>query len=406
MGREADRTPAIEIGARCHRQSRAKKPETRREEGERNKMRATLATTLLAAALAASLASAQEAKKSWTDALTMKGDARFRFQSSDEEGKAEQPRIRLRFRGRLSLDAKISDELKAGFRLVTNTGDPISDNVTMTDVFNDKPATFDRVFVQYAPLDGVTLIGGKMAQPWIAVSDLVFSADMNPEGAAARGALKLDDGIELKGTAGYFVIQERSTGPETSLLAGQVAAVLKPADKTTLTVGASLFAFDGVKGERLLHNATNAYGNTTSKAGTAPDDYLVYANDYQVVEGFARLELNPGIPISIGGQYAVNTEADEEDTGYLVELRLGKASDPGSFEIGYQYRRLDKDVTLGVFAESTDTGNGTNVEAHIPYVKYVISKRFDVKLQYAVATKDRVKGTDLDTFKADFSASF
>ncbi len=365
-----------------------------------------LTAIALTTALAAGLANAQETKKSWTDALTLKGDALFRFQSSDEEGKAEQPRNRMRFRGRLSLDAKVSDDLKVGVRLVTNTGEPITDIVTMTDYFNDKTATFDRMFIQWAPLDGVQLIAGKMAQPWVAVSDLVFSAEMNPEGAAAKAVLKLDDGIELQGTAGYFVIQERSTGPETSLAAGQVAATLQLAEKTSLTFGASLFSFDGVKDEKLLYTPANAYGNTTRKVGAAPDEYLVYANDYNVVEGFARLNLDVGIPVSIGGQYAVNTEVDEEDTGYLFELRLGKASDPGSFEVGYQYRKLDKDVTLGLFAENTDTGNGANVEAHIPYIKYIISKRFDVKVQYAMAIKDRVKDTDLDTFKADFNVSF
>ncbi len=360
----------------------------------------------LAVGLAAGTAGAQEVKKSWTDTLTWKGDVRYRFQSTDEEGKEEQPRLRNRFRARLSLDAKVNEDVKAGVRIVTNAGEPITDHVTMSGSFDDKPARIDRAFLDWKVAEGLNLAAGKMAQPWIAVSDLVFSADMNPEGVVARAKLGLDEGADLIASAGYWVVQERATAGETSFVSAQAALQLKPAEQTSVVFGASLFAFDGVEGEQLLFDEAKSFGNTTRKVGAGDAAYLVYGTGFTVVEGFARVEFNAGLPVAIGGQYAVNTEADRDDTAFLGEIRLGKASAPRSWEVGYQYRELEKDSVLGVFAENTDTGNGTNVRAHIPYVRYAVSKNFDIKLQYAIAEKGLNNGTDLNTFKADFTVGF
>jgi len=369
-------------------------------------MKTSWTTAVLAMGLAVGAVRAQETKKSWTDALTWKGDVRYRFQSTDEEGKEEQPRLRNRFRARLSLDAQVNEDMRAGVRIVTNAGEPITDHVTMSGAFDDKPARIDRAFLDWKAAEGLNFAAGKMAQPWVAVSDLVFSTDMNPEGVVARGRRGLGEGAELIASAGYWVIQERATDGESSFVSAQAALQLKPAEKTALVFGASLFAFDGIEGQRLLYDETKSFGNTARKIGEGEEAYLVYGAGFTVVEGFARAEFDAGLPVAIGGQYAVNTEADRDDTAFLGEIRLGKASAPRSWEIGYQYRELEKDSVLGVFAENTDTGNGTNVRAHIPYVRYAVSKNFDIKLQYAIAEKGLNDGTDLNTFKADFTVGF
>lgn len=351
-------------------------------------------------------AAAQQPKSSWTEHLTLKGDVRYRFQSTDEEGLPEQPRLRHRLRGRLSLDAQVNPDIRAGVRAVTNVGEPITDHVTMTNAFEDKPARIDRAFLDWRLAEGLNVLAGKMAQPWIAVSDLVFSSDMNPEGVAARGKLALGEGADVVASAGYWVVQERAAAAETSFVSAQTALQLTPSADRAVTLGASLYAFDGVEGQRLLYDERRSLGNTTRKVGEGETAHLVYATGFQVVEGFARVEFNAGIPVAIAGQYAVNTEADGDDTAFLGEIRLGKASAPRSWEAGYQYRELEKDSVLGVFAENTDTGNGTNVRAHIPYIRYAVSRNFDIRLLYAIAEKGLDDGVSLDTFKADFTVSF
>lgn len=364
------------------------------------------AAVLTATGLAVGAVRAQETKRSWTESLTWKGDVRYRFQSTDEEGKEEQPRLRNRFRARLSLDAQVNEDVRAGVRVVTNAGEPITDHVTMSGAFDDKPARIDRAFLDWKAAESLNFVAGKMAQPWVAVSDLVFSADMNPEGVVVRTQRELREGACLIASTGYWVIQERATAGESSFVSAQAALQLKPAEKTAAVFGASLFAFDGVEGQRLFFDEGRSFGNTTRKVGEGEDAHLVYNTGFTVVEAFARVEFDAGLPLAIGGQYAVNTEADRDDTAFLGEIRLGKASAPRAWEIGYQYRELEKDSVLGVFAENTDTGNGTDVRAHIAFVRYAVSKNFDIKLQYAIAEKGLNNGADLNTFKADFTVGF
>ncbi len=357
-----------------------------------------LTGVLLLGAVAAT--QAQE-KASWTDNVTLKGDVRFRYQNTDEDGK--DARERWRFRGRISLGAKISDDLKADLRLVTNTGDPISDNQTMSGAFDDKPARFDRAVFTWTPADDLALRFGKMGQPWIAVDDLVFSGDVNPEGIAANYAVK-GDSIALMLHGGGFMIEERSSDDETMLYTGQAAIKIK-AGNGSITLGSSIYAYDNVEGQRLLGpSAASAYGNTTRKIGEGDDAYSVYANGYTIFEAFVQAGFKMGtIPVTLGGQYMVNSDANRDDTGYLgmFQARLTDA-----LRVGYQYRYVEKDANLGIFAENTDFGNGTNASGHIPYVQYQIGKNYNIKVQYAIGERGLDNGKDISTFKIDLAASF
>lgn len=350
---------------------------------------------------------APEQKKSWTDSLKFGGDVRARYQSTAEE--AKDTRERGRIRARLTLDGKVNDEVSAGLRLVTNVGDPISDNVDMGNGFEDKTARFDRVFLRWTPAEELKLVFGKMAQPWISVADLVYSADVNPEGASANYALK-GDAFDLLFQGGAFLPQERKTDDETMLYSGQAAVRIPTGKKDYVTAGGSLFLYDGLKGYAPLYDSTKSSGNTTVKTTVIvdgePTEALSYATDFTVVEGFVEAGFDVGMPLLVGAQYAINTEADAYDTAYLGTVQLGKVGDKNTWAFGYQYRYLEKDSVLGVFAEATDFTQGTDIKGHVPFVQYGISKNFDVKVQYAMGQKGLDNGNDIETFKIDLNAKF
>lgn len=356
---------------------------------------------MLAGIVVAGMAAKSEANASWVSNITVKGDARFRYQNTEEEGK--DARQRWRFRGRLEMEAKVNEQVKANARLVTNTGDPISDNQTMTGAFDDKQTRFDRVFFTWTPADNLGLRFGKMSQPWIAVDDLVFSADVNPEGLAANYTLK-GGNLSLMLHGGAFVVEERALANETMLYSGQAAVKVMTGEKSYVMVGGSVYAYEGIQGYALLGpDIAKAYGNGTLTMGEGETAYSVYATDYTISEGFFEAGMTLGMPLKVGAQYMVNSEADIDDTGYLG---MFSAKPCKTVEVGYQYRYLEKDSALGVFAESTDLGNGTDVEGHIPFVKYQINKNFDVKVQYAMGEKGLDNGKDIDTFKVDLSVKF
>ncbi len=337
-------------------------------------------------------AGAQDAAPQWTDNIKLGGDVRFRYQNTEEEGK--DARERWRFRARLSLDAKVNDEVKANIRLVTNAGDPISDNITMDNYFDDVTARIDRAFLTYTPVENLNLRMGKMSQPWIAVDDLVMSGEANPEGLAANYKLGMD-GIDILLHGGGFMLKERSAADETYMYSGQVAIRFDLGNKDYVMVGGSIYYYDNLKGTESMGGQ-----NTTVKND---DGKNIYDLDITVVEGFAKAGLNLGLPVTLAAQYMVNTEADDNDTGYLgsFEVKL-----PHGFAVGYQYRYLEKDSTLSYLAEYTDFSNNTDVEGHIPYVTYQISKNFSIKALYAMGQRGLDNGHDIDTFKIDISGRF
>lgn len=362
------------------------------------KMTVSLLTGLIIAGIAGNVMA-----QSWTENISMKGDVRFRYQNTDDE-KAPEARERWRYRGRLSLSGKVNDQMKAGIRLVTNQGDPISDNTTMGGIGEpgeDAVVRIDRAYFDWSVVEGANLIFGKMSQPWNAVADLIMSGDVNPEGMAAKYAMKAD-AVSMMLNGGAFVLKERKTDDETMLFSGQVAGKFNTGEKSYIMAGASVYAFDNIKGNEEL----NKFGkNSTETVGEDDDAVSVYATDYNVVEGFVEAGMNLGsIPLTIGAQYAVNTEADDNDTAYLGTFA---AKLPNNFALGYQYRYVEADAIFGGWAEDTDFGNGgTDLKGHIPYVKYKINKNFDLKAQYAMGQKGVDNGTDIDTFKIDLVAKF
>jgi hypothetical protein len=358
-------------------------------------------TGLLAGVVVAGLAGnsmAQDKATTWADSIKLSGDARFRYQNTDEDGRPA--RERWRYRGRIGVAAKVNDQVSANLRLVTNTGDPLSDNVTMDRGFGDTSAALDRVFFTWKPVDALSLRFGKMSQPWIAVDDLVFSGDANPEGIAANYTAG-SDAVKLMLHGGAFMLVERRADDETMLYTGQAAVQFNLADKQYVMIGGSIYSYDGIEGFEIIGKAEK---NSTRKVGEGDAQKTVYAGDYTIAEGFVKAGLNLGVPVTVGAQYMVNTDAvSDQDTGYLG---MFEAKLPKNFTLGYQYRYVEKDANLGTFAENTDFGNGTDVKGHIPYVSYAISKNFSVKVLYAMGQKGTDSGADISTFKIDLACRF
>jgi hypothetical protein len=333
----------------------------------------------------------------WTEDVKIGGDARFRYQNTDQDG--SEARERWRVRGRINVKGRVNDMTKVTLRLVTNTGDPISDNQTMDNAFEDKDTRFDRIMITHTPAEGLDLIIGKMSQPWTAVADLIMAGDVNPEGLAANYAFG-SDAVDVKFHGGAFVIDERSRDDETMLYTGQAGVKFNLGEETYLMLGGSVYSYDNVKGTGLQVDEEDSFGNTTVADA---DGNLTYASEYMITEGFVQAGFDAGVPVTIGGQYIVNTDAEtSEDTGYLL---MAKTKVKG-VEFGYQYRYLEADAAFGAFAESTDTGNGTDVEGHIPYVKFKLNDSISVKTQYAMCDNGLDNGKNRDTLKIDLVAKF
>jgi hypothetical protein len=117
--------------------------------------------------------------------LTFYGDGRLRFENIDEHPHytAVSLNDRERYRLRIGADFQYADNLKAGFELESaNTGD--SANQTFGGMFTKASLNVGKIYLRWAPTDWLTLEAGKFTNPWYTTTDIVYSADLNPEGGA------------------------------------------------------------------------------------------------------------------------------------------------------------------------------------------------------------------------------
>ncbi len=375
---------------------------------------------LCLAAGMAGLACGQEAqaevkKESWTDHVKVKGDVRLRYENIDKEGSPS--RSRERYRARLGVEGKVNDEIKAGIGFRTGGKDPISGNQTMGDGFTSKDIALELAYVDWKPeiVPGVSLVGGKMQKPFMEVSDLVWDGDLNPEGGAVRYQLQAGPATLLANGAA-LAVTERSKDSDTMIYAGQAGVDLKTGAGLTVLAGVGYYFYDNMKDYGVIdwEDSFNSFGNTAVKTTDADGNVTksVYANDYRELEFMAAIGFKcplTGLPWKFYGNFVRNTEADDNDTGYLAGVKLGKASKPRSFEIGYNYRRLEADAVVGAFSDSDSWGGGTDGKGHKIKAAYQIAKNWTLGATYFVdelGIKDGEAAKDYKRFQLDLAAKF
>jgi hypothetical protein len=117
--------------------------------------------------------------------LQFYGDGRLRYENIDQHNHSVTTTLydRERYRLRFGADYIYSDHFKAGFELESGTTDD-SANQTFGGTFTKASINVGKIYLQYQPIDWLTLVGGKFSNPWYTTTDMVYSFDLNPEGGA------------------------------------------------------------------------------------------------------------------------------------------------------------------------------------------------------------------------------
>lgn len=350
-------------------------------------MKRTAMAVLVGSLLGSYGARADEAKapSSWADQVTLKGDFRLRHESIEQDGKED--RDRQRIRARAGLEAKPSSDVTVGIRLATSQdGDPVSSNQTLGEGFSRKDVYLDLGYLDWHPetVEGLSLIGGKMENPFAMVGDLVWDGDLNPEGLALKQKLG-GDGLDFLLNAGAFSVEERSaTTDDATLLGGQVAAKFK-SDAVHGIVGAGYYYYDNLKGFSPVVDPLDGFGNSiveTVDPVTEEVTAAAYATGFELVDLIAEVGGDIGVPAAAYGNFVQNQDADEDDTGFMIGLKLGKTKEPGSVDFNYNYRELEANAVLGAFSDSDFIGGGTDGKGHKVAVGVQLTKVLKGQVTY------------------------
>ncbi|HEY5645541.1 MAG TPA: putative porin, partial [Pseudomonadales bacterium] len=174
---------------------------------------------------------------SWADRIKLAGDFRYRHETIDEDF-ADDKRHRNRIRARPVLTAEITDTVDVGFGLSTGGDDPVSGNQTLGGAFSKKPIGIDLAYFTWnAPLDGLSITGGKHKNPVYRTGDngLLWDGDLRPEGA---NVVYKVGGLTL---TGLFTWVPESSGSDTLAVGGQVTWNAQIGDVNGLLIGAGYY---------------------------------------------------------------------------------------------------------------------------------------------------------------------
>lgn len=330
----------------------------------------------------------------WAKDIKIAGDFRARYENIDDEGGTSADRDRQRVRLRIGAYGKVNSFTDFGVRLASgDKKDPTSTNQDIGDGFSKKTVWLDQMYVDVQPelFNGAHVILGKMPQPWIGRTGLIWDSDVNPEGIAVVFEHPFtNSNWKVSANAGTFVVEvaDLGKGSDARLWAGQLAAETKIRD-AKVQVGVSDFYFYKEETSGLT------VGNNTA------------GGDFHLIEGFGSVSFKIGsLPFAVNGQYAVNADASDsnQDAAYLAGITVGKAKDNGSWELNYNWRDVQRDAVVDAFNDSDFAGGTTGHHGHSLGAKYQIAKNLQAGATCLLAVNNA--GNDFKTLQLDLNFKF
>lgn len=333
----------------------------------------------------------------WLQTMKFRGDVRIRYQYNDNDNNTY-TQHRLRYRLRFFVDAKVNDQVYTGFGFASGSNaDPRSTNQTFADNFAKKSIYLDYIFAEYDPGEYLSVTAGRNRNPLWTTNDMLWDADINPEGLSARVTRPLDYNWQLFVNAGYFVLGEAAADPQDpGLFFAQPGFSWRDSDNVyDVKAGAAVYGFSHVKGRA-------AFGNRPSAAEYQQSNTLSggkYKYGYNSVSPEFEANMNILDPVAVPllgyfgynvtyagvyGNYIQNTERSRDNKGWIAGFRIGqrKVEDAGQWQFGWNLRQLQKDAWLDTYPDSDFYGGSTNVEGQKCQLSVGLLRDFAVNMAW------------------------
>jgi len=333
---------------------------------------------------------------SWAERLRWSGDFRYRYENIDVEDK--DGRNRSRIRARTHLEADLSPTLQVGIGLATGGDDPVSSNQTIGGGGSSKDVKLDLAYFDWSGLENTNVVGGKyknfLVRP--AKKGLRWDGDWRPEGLG----VVWDNDFIFAQALGTWLEGDSRNGTEFAW-AVQGGFNFKTGDFGKMKVGGGYSVFN-IAGETPIYGDNFAfYGN--SFVINPITDLPEFEYDYRNWEVFAEWTISNFL---LFANWTNNTEADDNDTGYLFGAKYGSAKDKGQWDITYFYEKLEADATVGLLADSDFGGGGTDAKGHVFSGTYAFHKNWNFKATYFLNKIDIASDDDKDFDRLQLDLNF
>jgi hypothetical protein len=335
---------------------------------------------------------------SWAERIRWSGDFRYRYENIDVEDKDS--RNRSRIRARTHLEADLSPTLQVGIGLATGGDDPVSSNQTIGGGGTSKDVKLDLAYFDWSGLENTHVVGGKVKNFLVrpAKKGLRWDGDWRPEGLG----LIWDNDFIFAQALGTWLEGDSKNGTEFAW-AVQGGFNFKTGDFGKMKIGGGYTVFN-IAGETPIYGTEFAfYGN--SYVINPITDLPEFKYNYRNWEVFAEWKISNFL---LFANWTNNTEADDNDTGYLFGAKYGSAKDKGQWDITYFYEKLEADATVGLLADSDFGGGGTDAKGHVFSGTYAFHKNWNFKATYFLNKIDLASNDDkdFDRFQLDLNFKF
>jgi len=342
--------------------------------------------------------SEQMAAVSWAERMRWKGDFRYRYETIDIENVDK--RSRNRIRARVNLEAEVTDTVKVGFGLASGGEDPVSSNQTLGGGGSSKDIRLDLAYFEWSGLSNTHILGGKVKNFLVkpAGHGLMWDSDWRPEGF---GVIWDNDLFFAQGI-GTWVESDSKKG-ELFAWVVQGGLNFRLGENTRLKIGAGYAEFNVAGNGSFFGEDDDFFGNSFDPVNK------IYLYDYQEVEIFAGMTTEiADRPLLVYVDYVVNTAVDDNDTGYAIGIKYGKAAGKGSWDIAYTYKKLEADAVIGLLSDSDFGGGGTDARGSVFKGTWALRKNWNAQISYFLNDIDLASGNprDFDRLQLDLNFKY
>lgn len=270
------------------------------------------------------------------DRVHFEADFRFRVEhdwhSRNDDGSFRTDRFRFRYRARVGVVVDASEHISFGLR--TRTGVPTNMQSPHVNVgyngFGLAPFNLARAYVK-GDYGYFWWWLGKNAMPLWTHNELFWDDDVNPEGVAAGGRIRLHPAVEMRPTAAYFVADHEQivAYPDSRIVAAQLAFALDPSPLVHVDVAGAYLHMDKIF--EVPQHLSRDLWDQGGEVGLRRDRRFLYSQLLATVNidaaGYA-------LPLSLGFDHAVDLHDNRGDDDvpdhyesqnhmYVAEARFG-----------------------------------------------------------------------------------
>ena len=366
----------------------------------------------------------------WLNRITWSGDVRVRYQgerfptngvpnatpaqlSLPQNGaytltNTSEPVNIMRIRARFGMTATIGDTVTAGVRLATGGvglgTNGASESQTLGNYGARETVGLDLAYVNYHPLSWMSFTGGRLGNPFVHSTTLVWATDLSLEGIVASFTPRFTDNFGGFATAGMFPIQNIDPSPTNAapskwLYGYQLGLNWQLPQRSSLQFAVGFFDYRGVEGILNPTPYTTIYSATAApfrQNGNSVFDINTLANTLNgttnyligLTSKFHELNVTGALDLGFGGRthlmmgldYVKNLGFDQNDiyerTGLTLEERTTgaqfevKVGDPNfakryNWQAFVIYRYVERDSVLDAFTDADFNLGGANTQGYI-----------------------------------------